>query len=60
MNRYLIARDYGQKWRVYDDMEKKFAEPMDTASTKSAARERAQQLNDIPPLGAGPLEPEAA
>lgn len=43
--RYCIAKDYG-KWRVYDDYRKQFAEPVDAASDKSSARERAAKMNE--------------
>lgn len=45
--RYCIARD-GAKWRVYDDQMMRFAEPMQKASDKAAARERARLLNQSP------------
>lgn len=42
--RYCIARD-GSKWRVYDDVAKVFAEPIDKASGKAEARQRAHNRN---------------
>lgn len=43
--RYCIAKD-GKKWRVYDDYRKEFAEPIEAASDKSSARERAAKMNE--------------
>jgi hypothetical protein len=51
MNRYCIARSGqnlaggGIKWRVYDDVAKCFAEPMDKESGKADARKRANLMN---------------
>lgn len=43
-SRFCIAKD-GKKWRVYDDARKQFAEPYECASSKDAARARAQAMN---------------
>ena len=42
--RYCIAKDR-TKWRVYDDYRKEFAEPMQAASDKASARQRAADKN---------------
>lgn len=42
--RYCIAKDR-DRWRVYDDVYKRFAESSDKASKRPEARERAQKMN---------------